>query len=287
MATHRCKEFLQLSRTLDGRRTPARRASAPARLPRLPSIVERSRMHPNCGARMELAPKPIRPDRIWTSLRAQLEAEGLIAKSIPASAQHREHPRRLVRGFIPGNARAPRWPGAYLAALVAVAFALSGPVTQPLQRSRWLEGTQDSTPPLSTQLNSAEQTAVSSFGEATPDVTASLHQNLAIVDNYIALCEKSVQRRSRKRSRARLSLRRLSAESGSARADERARRLRPMSIISLSSSKVESARPFSLAAPGILFFAAAPAYAAPHRESISKLNRAPSSPFTIPTARLP
>ena len=42
------------------------------------------------------------------------------------------------------------------------------------------------------QLDSAEQTTVTSFGRSNPAASAALHKDLAIVDNYIALCEKSV-----------------------------------------------------------------------------------------------
>ena len=82
--------------------------------------------------------------------------------------------------------------GGYLAALVAVAFALSGPVNKRVNEARWLKGTQISTSPLSAQLDFAEQNSNSYVTRSNPDVAASLHQNLAIVDNYIALCEKSV-----------------------------------------------------------------------------------------------
>ena len=82
--------------------------------------------------------------------------------------------------------------GAYLAALVAVAFALSGPVNRRVNEARWLKGTQTSTSPLSAQLNFAEQNSNTYVARSNPDVTASLHQNLALVDKYIALCEKSV-----------------------------------------------------------------------------------------------
>jgi hypothetical protein len=72
-------------------------------------------------------------------------------------------------------------------------FALSGPLTKQTNEARWLEGTQVATSPLSAELNSAEQTPIAASRDLNPAVTASLHQNLAIVDNYILLCEKSVQ----------------------------------------------------------------------------------------------
>jgi hypothetical protein len=134
------------------------------------------------------------PERVWTSLRAQLEQEGLIHDTIPASEDRTQvaAPRNgWFAGLFPRLPR-PVLAGAYLAALVAVAFALSGPVNKRVNEARWLKGTQTSTSPLSAQLNFAEQNSNSYVSRSNPVVSASLHQNLAIVDNYIALCEKSV-----------------------------------------------------------------------------------------------
>jgi hypothetical protein len=124
------------------------------------------------------------PSHIWNSLRVQLEQEGLIRV------------RRLgwlgrIRGAFAPLPR-PALAGAYLAALIIAAFALSGPVQRQVNHYRWIQGTQESSASLGTQLNSVEQATVSSMAGANPVVTASLHQNLAIVDNYISLCEKSV-----------------------------------------------------------------------------------------------
>jgi hypothetical protein len=83
--------------------------------------------------------------------------------------------------------------GAYLAALIAVAFALSGPIHKKVNEEKWLEGTRIATSPLRAELNTAEQNSALSLASSNSDVSASLHQNLAIVDNYIALCEKSVR----------------------------------------------------------------------------------------------
>jgi hypothetical protein len=46
---------------------------------------------------------------------------------------------------------------------------------------------------LSAQLMSAEKASFSSSPASETPVTASLHQNLEIVDNYISLCENSVR----------------------------------------------------------------------------------------------
>jgi hypothetical protein len=129
------------------------------------------------------------PARVWTSLRLQLEQEGLIRDE--RTAQLDLSRPRGFSGWFAGLPR-PALAGAYLVLLIAVAFGLSRPINKRANEARWLEGTQDSTLPLSAQLT-AEQVSFASFNDSNPVVTASLNKNLAIVDNYIALCEKSVQ----------------------------------------------------------------------------------------------
>jgi hypothetical protein len=127
------------------------------------------------------------PERIWLSLRAQLVQEGIIRNAAPKSWIS-----GLFTGWLPALPR-PALAGAYLAALIAIAFGLSGPINSRLNRQRWLDGTQSSTTPLSAQLMSAEQASFSSLPASESPVTASLHKNLEIVDNYISLCENSVR----------------------------------------------------------------------------------------------
>jgi hypothetical protein len=135
------------------------------------------------------------PEHVWVSLREQLEQEGLI-RDADAHSPSRERGRVAasqgwLRGLFGGIPR-PVLAGGYLAALIAVAFALSGPIHKKVNEAKWLEGTRIATSPLRAQLNTAEQNSIS-FANSNSDVSASLHQNLAIVDNYIALCEKSVR----------------------------------------------------------------------------------------------
>ena len=128
------------------------------------------------------------PARIWTSLAAQLEREGLIHDGRRRS--------KSARGWLDAMlAPLPRpvLAGAYLSALIAVAFALSGPIHTRLNEHSWITSTQRSTMPLDAQLDSAQEATVASFGNYNPAVTASMDQSLAIVNNYIVLCEKSVQ----------------------------------------------------------------------------------------------
>jgi hypothetical protein len=134
------------------------------------------------------------PERVWISLRAQLEQEGLIhsadADRVVVAAVAPSHADWL-RGLFNRIPR-PALAGAYLSVLVALGFALSGPANRESNQARWLRGTEVETSPLSAKLNSFEQNPLASR-DLNPAVTASLQQNLAIVDNYISLCEKSVQ----------------------------------------------------------------------------------------------
>jgi hypothetical protein len=128
------------------------------------------------------------PARIWFSLRAELEKEGIIRDT----ASSRSWLRELFSGRFSPLPR-PVLAGGYLAALLAIAFGLSGPINSRINRQRWLDGTQSSMEPLSAQLMSAEKASFSSLPASESPVTASLHKNLEIVDNYISLCENSVR----------------------------------------------------------------------------------------------
>ena len=191
MAAIDCKQFLnQFDAWMDGQRTADAQAHARN------CTVCRS-LADDIGsitaAARSLAVEELEPPRhVWTSLRAQLEREGLIREQVSVG-QITEHKTsgagwRRWLGAIPRPALA----GAYLAALVAVGVALSGPISKRVNDYRWIQGTQDSTNPLNVQLNSVEQTTMASLASSNPVVTAVLHKNMAIVDNYITLCEKSV-----------------------------------------------------------------------------------------------
>jgi hypothetical protein len=194
MATITCREFLNyLEPWMEGERPPD--AQAHLRTCSHCSGVIKDLELIHTEARSWNALEQDAPERVWTSLRAQLEQEGLIRDAIPADAATAEAAARRSGWFAGRFPRLPRpvLAGGYLAALVAVAFALSGPVNKRVNEARWLKGTQISTSPLSAQLNFAEQNSNSYVSRSNPVVAASLHQNLAIVDNYIALCEKSVR----------------------------------------------------------------------------------------------
>ena len=173
MATNGCKNFLgRLDSWIEGERP----AEAKAHLRDCAScqtvIEDLSAIQIEARSWNQLESEA--PERVWTALRAQLEQEGLIRA---------EQPEREVT---------PVATSPYLAILIALGFALSGPVNQPSNEAKWLEGTRVVSSPISAQLDSFEQSSLANR-DLNPAITASLHQNLAIVDNYISLCEKSVQ----------------------------------------------------------------------------------------------
>jgi hypothetical protein len=189
MSTTGCNEFLsQLGDWMEGERPaeihPHLRVCGDCR--GLVADLDAIRNTAQSFASDDVKPSP----RVWQALRAQLEQEGLIHAD-------RQGRTRGLASWLDGVFAAvprPALAGAYLAAVIAVGAALSGPgVVTHVDDARWLSGTESSTQPLSAQLDTAEQNTFSSWKSADPAVTASLHKNLAIVDNYIALCEKSVR----------------------------------------------------------------------------------------------
>jgi len=127
---------------------------------------------------LEVAPA----DRVWATLRTRLTQEGLIRGA-------RHHWVEAITDWFTGvfsAAPRPALAGAYLVALIGVSLALAGPG---FRRFQW---NQSSTRPLSAELDSAAHDTMAMMS-SDPAVTRSLEKNLAIVDNYIALCEKSLQ----------------------------------------------------------------------------------------------
>ncbi len=186
MATITCEDFLnRLDSWLDG--NPPSDAEAHLRnCPNCRSLIDDLKAIRTEASSWSTEEVEV-PPRIWISLRSHLEHEGLI------------HENRLAEpakttwfgGWLAAVPR-PALAGAYLTLLIAGAFALSRPMNKQSNEALWLADSRDSTLPLHAQLV-AEQDSFASFNNANPVVTASLNKNLAIVDNYIALCEKSVQ----------------------------------------------------------------------------------------------
>ncbi len=116
------------------------------------------------------------PERVWVSLRNQLEAEGIIRTAPAETVAERGWFSRLF----PGTAR-PILAGAYLAALVA--FVTAGVATT------------HRAPTLHAQLINTDRfptAPIVSSPEVSNPAVADLNRSLTIVDNQIAMCEKSV-----------------------------------------------------------------------------------------------
>jgi hypothetical protein len=186
MATITCKDFQDWFESPDD---SPRDLNAQAHLrdcPACRSFVEDLGMI-RAAATELAASDPEPPAHIWLSLRAQLEQEGIIRNAVTKS---------WVREFLSGRFSTlprPVLAGGYLSILLAIAFGLSGPINTRINRQRWLDGTQSSTTPFSAELTTAEKASISSLSASESTVTASLHKNLEIVDNYISLCENSVR----------------------------------------------------------------------------------------------
>lgn len=188
MNTMGCSEFLsRLDVGMEGELQPDARAHL-RDCPRCRTVVEDLNAISQVAATLA-DEHAVPPDRIWISLRSQLEKEGLIyeAEHTPSS--------RFTRWLPQIGAALPRpvLAGAYLALLIAVGFGLCRPTDSRTNAENWELNMQSSTTPLSAQLNDAEISAVAMATSSKSLIAASLHKNLEIVDNYISLCEKSVR----------------------------------------------------------------------------------------------
>lgn len=186
MATMGCKQFLeQLDSWVDGERQSDARAhlagcsNCRGMVEDLDAITKAA--HSMAG---EMAEPPA---YLWNSIRTQLEHEGIIRDA-------RAGETTASAGFWHGWFAFPRaaLAGVCLLVLLAASFWMRGPLTRRMNDYRWIQGTQNSTNPLGAQLDSVEHATLASVA-SNPAVAATLHQNLAIVDNYISLCEKSVR----------------------------------------------------------------------------------------------
>ena len=173
MASITCRHFHEeLERWMDGDRSPAAQAhlrnctSCSGLIADLKAI--------EVEAHSWSAPLVEPPERVWTSLRNQLEAEGTIktAPDLVAQSSGAGWWSRLFQ-----VAPRPVLAGAYLAGLVALVTA--GVVS-----------THPTAPVLSAE--NFEPVANISSPRISNSAVADLNQNLAIVDKQIAMCKKSV-----------------------------------------------------------------------------------------------
>lgn len=123
------------------------------------------------------------PARVWANVRAQLRAEGIIREQSPVSGW----------AGIFAWLRQPAVLGAY----AAVALLAVGLVWQPSDSSSADERTQAAVSLVSlrsrTQLDAMEQAFATSIADSKSEVDAALRKNLSVVDNFIAMCEKTVR----------------------------------------------------------------------------------------------
>jgi len=195
-----CSQFAdQLDEWIGGERSAAARVHA-RECPRCRSMAHDFAAIGRAAREWSLEDAQPSP-RLWNALRAQLQEEGLIrdaARNVPPAA---ERPRTQVPATKPAGwfagwfvgAMRPALAGGYLAILIALSTLFVGPNGRQIDDSQWLARTQRSIKPLNAELDSAEHAMLADLATANPVVSASLHENLAIVDRDIALCEKSVR----------------------------------------------------------------------------------------------
>ena len=132
----------------------------------------------------ELAIEPQEaPARVWANVSAQLRAEGVIREQAPVSAWE---------GIFTWL-RQPAVIGAY----AAVAVLAVGLVWQPSDSSSADDRSQAAVSLVSlrsqSQLDVMEKAFATSIADSNSEVDAALRKNLSVVDNFIAMCEKTVR----------------------------------------------------------------------------------------------
>jgi len=124
---------------------------------------------------------------VWQMLDAQLRKEGIISSQSPPVFT----PQRWG-GILPQFVWRPIFAAAY-----AVVLLLAGVlITSEIRHSGHLSSshtTQVATVIDDSQVPNGETEAFQSWSEPDPEITASLHQNLSVIDNDISLCKKSVR----------------------------------------------------------------------------------------------
>lgn len=186
MGAANCNAFReQLDQWMEGERAPAAEAHIRSCADCTNLIADLDSIRDTASSLAADDPEP--SARVWMALRAQLEDEGLI-HAAPGSS---ETAKRWLQETFWVRPR-PVLAGAYLVALIAVGFALSGSSSLRNDSDLWMSRTQRSTQPLSASLATEEDT-ISLMASTNPAVTASLRRSLAVIDNNIALCEKSVR----------------------------------------------------------------------------------------------
>lgn len=182
MATNGCNESLKLAEGwMEGQRLPGAEEHLRA-CHRCQAVLADLETIRSAGLRMgeeEFSP----PTRVWHKIQAQLEAERLMRQ--PGWAEQLAG----LLAFFPRPALA----SVYLSLILAGALLLGYQKNVSSNQQQWLAGTQTTRTSVANELQTAELGSVDALANDSRDpmVTASLHQNLVIVDNLIAVCEKS------------------------------------------------------------------------------------------------
>ena len=146
---------------------------------------------------IELRGEEITPaEHVWITLRNQLEAEGIIHDPAPA-------PQSVKRGWWFAFQR-PELAGAFLSMVLIAAGLISfmgnstqmaGHLTVPAQIEFKQEASVLPSPEnvFKEELLTVGNENLASFQERDAAVNDSIRRNLNIVDNFIAMCEKSVR----------------------------------------------------------------------------------------------
>jgi hypothetical protein len=136
------------------------------------------------------------PDRVWISLRNQLEAEGLIDSDVQATPQpvYRSGPGWWTVFQRPAVAGA--FLGIVLAAASTVSYLSNIPQTA-VQSQATLQQETSSVPSADSVFKEEVLTvgndSIPGLQRQDTAVADSIRRNLQIVDNFIAICEKSVR----------------------------------------------------------------------------------------------
>jgi len=178
-----CQEFLKdAERWMEGERDAAASAHLDA-CPRCRGLITDLDAVREGARLFEAEVEP--PPRLWTAVRSQLEAEGVIRPS-------RTWADRLA-DFFPLQPR-PALAAAYVAVLVVAAVLVSMQGIGPLEQQLALTPSAQEAAALPAGSSLAAQQAVSSLDKRNPDVVRSYRESLRTVENVILECEMMIRK---------------------------------------------------------------------------------------------
>jgi hypothetical protein len=182
MANIRCNDFLEAAgEWMEGDRLPGteEHLRSCARCRSVLADLEAIRTAGLAMGAEEVAP----PARVWHRLRIELETQRMI------------HPPSWAERLAGLLALVPRpaLTAAFLTLMAVGGVLLGYQSSYRANEAQWLARTQIASASVATQLSTVQQNDIINARGYDPAVEASFHQNMAIVDNMIAVCEKSVR----------------------------------------------------------------------------------------------